>query len=322
MEIKEKNLDALIMTLSNRKEITIESAKINKNIIVEYTIKNIKEELKKYRLNGEYYCYTIGYNKGYDLNKLYVVVSPLNPTICNRNTLTAEIELGKSYEELSAEKISYELARSFIEKIDRLFDNECSIKKEFIESYFFNKLIQNLPFGNSNFYLSIGEKSTVFYEPEFDKFGFVFNEADVPKENIVSLINSIVFNIGTLPNCFSEISFKGKNYNINVKYKQQSYTVIKAEGLSSKEEVEYLKLAGDASDRVRFSGKHLQYDITQSELCENLVDIHFEEKGKVFDIIRNKVEGIEEKENSVIKFFQKEKPDYLGKILKEHGVEI
>lgn len=66
----------------------------------------------------------------------------------------------------------------------------------------------------------------------------------------------------------------------------------------------------------------MQYDITQSELCENLVDIHFEEKGKVFDIIRNKVEGIEEKENSVIKFFQKEKPDYLGEILKEHGVKI
>lgn len=54
MEIKEKNLDALI----------IESARINKNIIVEYTIKNIKEELKKYKLNGEHYCYTIGYNKG------------------------------------------------------------------------------------------------------------------------------------------------------------------------------------------------------------------------------------------------------------------
>lgn len=125
-----------------------------------------------------------------------------------------------------------------------------------------------------------------------------------------------------MPNCFSEINFKGKDYNIDVKYKQQSYTVIKAEGLSSKEEVEYLKLAGDASDRVRFSGKYLQYDITQSELCENLVDIHFEEKGKVFDIIRNKVEGIEEKENSVIKFFQKEKPDYLGEILKEHGVKI
>ena len=65
----------------------------------------------------------------YDWNKLYVAVSPLNPTICNRNTLTAEIELGKSYEELSAEKISYKLAKSFIEKFDRLFDNEGSIKK-------------------------------------------------------------------------------------------------------------------------------------------------------------------------------------------------
>ena len=93
------------------------------------------------------------------------------------------------------------------------------------------------------------------------------------------------------------------------------YAVIKSWGLSAEQEIEFLSIPGNTMDRVRFSGNFLHFDITQSELMENLVDIHFEENGKIFDIIRNKIVRQDDPENLVIKYYKENSMDYIDGIL-------
>ena len=59
----------------------------------------------------------------------------------------------------------------------------------------------------------------------------------------------------------------------------------------------------------------MKFDITQSYLVENIVDIHFEENGKVFDIIRNKVVRQDSHNNLVIKYYKEDYTDYIDGIL-------
>ena len=73
--------------------------------------------------------------------------------------------------------------------------------------------------------------------------------------------------------------------------------------------------AAIAVDRVVFKGEYLKFDITQSYLLENLVDIHFEENGKVFDIIRNKIVQKDDPDNLVIKYYKEDYTDYIDGIL-------
>ena len=59
----------------------------------------------------------------------------------------------------------------------------------------------------------------------------------------------------------------------------------------------------------------MKFDITQSYLVENLVDIHFEENGKVFDIIRNKIVRQDDSDNLVIKYYKEDDTDYIDGII-------
>ena len=93
------------------------------------------------------------------------------------------------------------------------------------------------------------------------------------------------------------------------------YATIKSWGLSAKQEMEFLSIHGNTMDRVRFSGNFLHFDITQSELMENLVDIHYEENGKIFDIIRKKIVKQDDPNNLVVKYYEENSVDYIDEIL-------
>lgn len=118
-----------------------------------------------------------------------------------------------------------------------------------------------------------------------------------------------------IPYKFSYMTFTGKNYRIKVSYNGTAYANISCSGLSAQEEVDFLWLAGNAVDRVIFEGEYLKFDITQSYLLENLVDIHFEEEGKIFDIIRDKIVNQDDPDNLVIKYYKENSEDYIDGII-------
>ena len=95
------------------------------------------------------------------------------------------------------------------------------------------------------------------------------------------------------------------------------YAVIKSQGLSAEQELEFLSFPGSVMDRVRFSGNFLQFDITQSKLIENLVDVQFEEKNDFLYINKNEIKKISNNENRLVRYFRENKPDYLGNLLKK-----
>lgn len=109
--------------------------------------------------------------------------------------------------------------------------------------------------------------------------------------------------------------FSGGNYKVEISYDGTAYANISCSGLSAKEEVEFLWLAGNTVDRVIFKGKYLKFDITQSYLLENFVDIHYEKNGKVFDIIRNKIVRNDDSNNLVIKYYKENSSDYIDEMI-------
>ena len=318
MEIKEK-LDKLVMFLANSKDIPLDVAKRNRDAIMKQTIKNLKKELKEFDFNAENWKYSFGFNEGKDWNKLFVEIEPLNPTFCYHSPFGGETEIGSKYPELEYENIAKKLSSSVMDTFKRFIEENGEFQKKYINSIYFKNFVHNLPFGFDNLVLNIGDESYMLFEANEMELKFKFYETDVPKENIISLINLVVDGIGSFGKYFSKIRFEGEKYKIEVEYMQQCYAVIKTKGLSTEEEIEYLSLAGNTIDRVRFLGEHLQYDVTQSTLCENLVDIHFEQKGKIFDVIRNKTAKIDDENNPVIEYFRKNYPDWMWGILDDYG---
>ena len=318
MEIKEK-LDKLVMFLANAKDIPLDAAKRNRDAIMERTIKNLKKELKEFDFNAENWKYSFGFNEGEDWNKLFVEIEPLNPTFCYHSPFGGETEIGNEYPELEYENIAKKLSASVMNTFKRFIGEKGAFQKKYINSIYFKNFVHNLPFGFENLVLNIGDESYMFFEADELELKFKFYETDVPKENIVQLINLVVDGIGSFGKYFSKVKFEGEKYKVEVDYMQQCYAVIKTKGLSTEEEIEYLGLAGNTIDRVRFLGEHLQYDVTQNTLCENLVDIHFEQKGKIFDVIRNKVTKVDDENNPVIEYFRKNYLDWMWGILDDYG---
>ena len=190
-------------------------------------------------------------------------------------------------------------------------------KSIFKSSQKFVNFIANLPFDYSKINLKIGEKSKFCFDPEEWELKFVFDEEDVPKEKILKYIENIFLYIGTFKGNFSTIKFIGRNYSITIKYVMNCYAVIKSWGLSAEQEIEFLSVPGNIMDRVRFSGNFLCFDITQSELMENLVNVQFEEKNDFLYINKNEIEKISNNENKLVRYFRENKPDYLGNLLKK-----
>ena len=313
--MRNKNMNALINKIADLKDISFYSAKTDKNLLVKLIIKNAKNLLNKVGLDGNGYAFIFGFNNGYGWNTFYVEAYPKSSVSRLNETLRTEMELEDNFNiKKTAEMISKDLVR----KITENFSDFRKISKTiFKSSQKFVNFIANLPFDYSKINLKIGEKSKFYFDPEKWELKFILNEDDVPKEKILKYIENIFLYIGTFKENFSTIKFVGKNYNITVKYVMNCYAVIKSWGLSAEQEIEFLSVPGNIMDRVRFLGNFLHFDITQSELMENLVDIQFEEKSDFFYINKSKIEKISNNENKLVRYFRKNEPDYLGKLLKE-----
>lgn len=313
--MRNKNMNALINKIADLKDISFYSAKTDKNLLVKLIIKNAKNFLNKVGLDGNGYTFIFGFNNGYGWNTFYVEVYPKSSVSRLNETLRIEMELEDNFNiKETAEMMSKDLVR----KITENFSDFRKISKTiFKSSQKFVNFIANLPFDYSKINLKIGEKSKFSFIPEEWKMRFVFDEEDIPKEKILRYIENIFLNIGTFKENFSAIKFIGKNYTVTVKYVMNCYAVIKSQGLSAKQELEFLSLPGSVMDRVRFSGNFLQFDITQSELIENLVDLQFEEKNNFLYINKSKIEKISNNENKLVRYFRENKPDYLGDLLEK-----
>ena len=311
--MKNKNMNGLINKITDLKNISFYSAKTDKNLLIKLIIKNSKNLLNKIGLDGNGYIFTFGFNNGYGWNTLYVEASPKSFVSGLNQSLRAEIELENNF---NIKETAEMMSKDLVSKITENFSDFRTISKSiFASSQKFVNFIANLPFDYSKINLKIGGKSKFSFNPEEWELKFIFDEEDVPKERILKYMENIFLYIGTFKENFSTIKFIGKNYNITVKYVMNCYAVIKSWGLSAEQEIEFLSVPGNIMDRVRFSGNFLHFDITQSELMENLVDIHFEESGKVFDIIRNKVVKQDDSDNLVIKYYKENSTDYIDGIL-------
>lgn len=311
--MKNKNMNGLINKIADLKNISFYSAKTDKNLLIKLIIKNSKNLLNKIGLDGNGYIFTFGFNNGYGWNTLYVEASPKSFVSGLNQSLRAEIELENNF---NIKETAEMMSKDLVSKITEKFSDFRTISKSiFASSQKFVNFIANLPFDYSKINLKIGGKSKFSFNPEEWELKFIFDEEDVPKEKILKYMENIFLYIGTFKENFSTIKFIGKNYNITVKYVMNCYAVIKSWGLSAEQEIEFLSVPGNIMDRVIFSGNFLHFDITQSELMENLVDIHFEESGKVFDIIRNKVVKQDDSDNLVIKYYKENSTDYIDGIL-------
>lgn len=311
--MKNKNMNGLINKIADLKNISFYSSKTDKNLLIKLIIKNSKNLLNKIGLDGNGYIFTFGFNNGYGWNTLYVEASPKSFVSGLNQSLRAEIELENNF---NIKETAEMMSKDLVSKITENFSDFRTISKSiFASSQKFVNFIANLPFDYSKINLKIGGKSKFSFNPEEWELKFIFDEEDVPKERILKYMENIFLYIGTFKENFSTIKFIGKNYNITVKYVMNCYAVIKSWGLSAEQEIEFLSVPGNIMDRVRFSGNFLHFDITQSELMENLVDIHFEESGKVFDIIRNKVVKQDDSDNLVIKYYKENSTDYIDGIL-------
>lgn len=311
--MRNKNMNGLINKIVDLKDISFYSAKVDKNLLIKLIIKNSKNLLNKIGLDGNGYAFTFGFNNGYGWNTFYVQASPKSSVSGLNQSLRAEIELENNF---SIKETAQMMSKDLVSKITENFSNFRTISKSiFKSSQKFVNFIANLPFDYSKINLKIGEKSKFNFSPEEWELKFIFNEEDVPKEKILKYMENIFLYIGTFKGNFSTIKFIGKNYNVTVKYVMNCYATIKSWGLSAKQEMEFLSIPGNTMDRVRFSGNFLHFDITQSELMENLVDIHYEENGKIFDIIRNKIVKQDDPNNLVVKYYEENSVDYIDEIL-------
>lgn len=313
--MRNKNMNALINKIADLKDISFYSAKTDKNLLIKLIIKNTKNILNKIGLDGNGYVFTFGFNNGYGWDTFYVEACPKSSVSRLDQSLRTEIELENNF---SIKETAEMMSKDLVSKITENFSGFRTISKSIFKSFQkFVNFIANLPFDYSKINLKIGEKSKFYFDPEKWELKFILNEEDVPKEKILKYIENIFLYIGTFKENFSTIKFVGKNYNITVKYVMNCYAVIKSWGLSAEQEIEFLSVPGSVMDRVRFSGNFLQFDITQSELIENLVDLQFEEKNNFLYINKSKIEKISDNENKLVRYFRENKPDYLRSLLKE-----
>ncbi len=313
--MRNKNINGLINKIADLKDISFYSAKTDKNLLIKLIIKNSKNLLNKIGLDGNGYVFTFGFNNGYGWNTFYVEAYPKSSVSGLNQSLRAEIELEDNF---SIKETAEMMSKDLVSKITENFSNFRTISKSiFKSSQKFVNFIANLPFDYSKINLKIGEKSKFCFDPEKWELKFILNEDDVPKEKILKYMENIFLYIGTFKGNFSTIKFIGKNYNVTVKYVMNCYAVIKSWGLSAEQEIEFLSVPGNTMDRVGFSGNFLQFDITQSELMENLVDVQFEEKNDFLYINKNEIKKISNNENKLVRYFRENKPDYLGNLLKE-----
>lgn len=240
--------------------------------------------------------------------------------VINRSTIIGKLSLIEKIplsENPDVEKISNELSENIFQKIRKNYNAEGnSIKSEVAsEPSELAELLGKIPFSGQSFWINIGNSSSCNYSSKLEEINFRFLEPDFLKEDILLYIFEITNYAFLIPYKFSYITFKGKNYEIEVSYNGTAYANISCSGLSAKEEVDFLWLAGNAVDRVVFKGEYLKFDITQSYLVENIVDIHFEENGKIFDIIRNKIVKQDDPNNLVIKYYKEDDTDYIYGII-------
>lgn len=313
--MRNKNINGLINKIADLKDISFYSAKTDKNLLIKLIIKNTKNLLNKIGLDGNGYVFTFGFNNGYGWNTFYVEAYPKSSVSELNHSLKTEIELENNF---SIKETAEMMSKDLVSKITENFSGFRTISKSiFKSSQKFVNFIANLPFDYSKINLKIGEKSKFCFDPEEWELKFVFDEEDVPKEKILKYIENIFLYIGTFKGNFSTIKFIGRNYSITIKYVMNCCAVIKSWGLFAEQEIEFLSVPGNIMDRVRFSGNFLCFDITQSELMENLVDVQFEEKNDFLYINKNEIEKISNNENKLVRYFRENKPDYLGNLLKK-----
>lgn len=311
--MRNKNMNGLINKIADLKDISFYLAKVDKNLLIKLIIKNTKNILNKVGLDGNGYEFTFGFNNGYSWNTFYVEACPKSSLSRLEQSLRTEMELENNF---NIKETAEMMSKNLVVKITENFSGFRTISKSiFKSSQKFVNFISNLPFDYSKINLKIGEKSKFYFNPEKWELKFVFDEEDISKEKILKYIENIFLYIGTFKGNFSTIKFVGKNYNVAVKYVMNCYATIKSWGLSAEQEIKFLSISGNTMNRVRFSGNFLHFDITQSELMENLVDIHYEENGKVFDIIRNKIVNQDDPNNLVVKYYKENSADYIDGIL-------
>ena len=312
MIIEDRSINDLIMKLSVRKNIGLDAAKRNKDALIEYTVTKTSQKFEDIGLDCNGYTFNFSFKNNF-------VVLELLPEI-NRITNAGKLSLIEKIplsENPDVEKISNELSENLFQKIRKNYNDEGNAIKSEVASKpcELAELLGKIPFSGQSFWINIGKSSSCNCNFELEEINFRFLEPDFSRENVLFYISEIINYAFFIPYKFSYIIFKGKDYEIEVSYNGTAYANISCSGLSAKEEVDFLWLAGNAVDRVVFKGEYLKFDITQSYLVENIVDIHFEENGKVFDIIRNKIVRQDDPNNLVIKYYKEDYTDYIDGII-------
>lgn len=317
MIIEDRSMNDLIMKLSIRKNIGLDAAKRNKEALIEYAVTRTSQKFKNIGLDCKGYIFNFSFKNNFIILELLPEINRI--TNAGKLSLIEKIPL---LENPDVEKISNELSENIFQKIRKNYNVEGNaIKSEVAsEPSELAELLGKMPFSEQSFWINIGKSSSCNCDFELEEINFRFLEPDFSKENILFYISEIINYAFLIPYKFSYIifkakDFKGKDYEIEVSYNGTAYANISCSGLSAKEEVDFLWLAGNAVDRVIFEGEYLKFDITQSYLLENLVDIHFEENGKIFDIIRNKIVRKDDPNNLVIKYYKEDYTDYIDGII-------
>lgn len=312
MIIEDRSMNDLIMKLSTRKNIGLDAAKRNKDALVEYTVTKTSQKFKNIGLDCDGYTFNFSFKNNFIILELLPVIN--RSTIIEKLSLIEKIPLSENPD---VEKISDELSENIFQKIRKNYNDEGNAIKSEVASKpsELAELLGKMPFSGQSFWINIGNSSSCNCNFGLEEINFRFLEPDFSKENIMFYISEIIDYAFFIPYKFSYMTFIGKDYRINVSYNGTAYANIRCSGLTAQEEVNFLWLAGNAVDRVIFEGEYLKFDITQSYLLENLVDIHFEENGKIFDIIRNKIVQKDDPDNLVIKYYKENPADYIDEII-------
>ena len=309
---EDRTMNDLIMKISIRKNIGLDVAKRNKDALVEYTVTKTSQKFMSIGLDCNGYTFNFSFKNNFIILELLPVINRV--TNAGKLSLIEKIPL---LENPDIEKISNELSENIFQKIRKNYNDEGNAIKPEIASKpsELAELLGKMPFSGKNFWINIGNSSCCNYNSQLEEINFRFLEPDFSKEKISFYICGITNYAFLIPYEFSYMIFKGKDYEIEVSYNGTAYANISCSGLSPKEEIDFLWLARNTVDRVIFKGKYLRFDITQSTLCENLVDIHYEENGKVFDIIRNKIVKQDDPNNLVVKYYEENSTDYIDGII-------
>lgn len=312
MIIEDRSINDLIMKLSVRKNIGLDAAKRNKDALVEYTVTKTSQKFEDIGLDCNGYTFNFSFKNNFVVLELLPVIKRV--TNVGKLSLIEKIPLSENPD---VEKISNELSENIFQKIRKNYNVEGNAIKSEVASKpsELAELLGKMPFSGQSFWINIGNSSSCNYNFELEEINFRFLEPDFSKEDIMFYISEIIDYAFFIPYKFSYMTFTGKNYRIKVSYNGTAYANISCSGLSAQEEVDFLWLAGNAVDRVIFEGEYLKFDITQSYLLENLVDIHFEEEGKKFDIIRDKIVNQDDPDNLVIKYYKENSEDYIDGII-------